>query len=68
MSNVASLVPTKSDKEIADNIRSELIAAYKPIVEILTDAKKAGFDVMISTGADGFMQVHLMEIKIVKNF
>ncbi len=65
---VATLVPTRSDKEIADDIRNKLIEAYKPVIEMLTYAKKSGFEVNIQTGADAFGQCHVMNIQILKAF
>ena len=67
-SDPVRLVPTKSDKEIADELRKELIEVYKPVIEILTKAKRAGFEVAVTTGADGFQQVHVMSIGISKVF
>lgn len=66
--NVINLVPTKSDKELADELRQKIMEVYKPVIEVFTLAKKAGFDINVSTGADGFGEVHLMDIKIFKNY
>lgn len=65
---IAQLVPTKSDKELAEEIRTKILDVYKPVIEALTYAKKSGFDVMVQTGADGFGIVHVMDVKIVKNY
>ena len=65
-SNLVNFPP--HTKEIADELRKELIEVYKPVIEILTKAKRAGFEVAVTTGADGFQQVHVMSIQISKVF
>lgn len=65
---IHTLVPTKSDKDVANELRDKLIQVYRPVLDILTEAKKAGFDVSVTTGADGFNIVRLMNIQIVKQY
>lgn len=64
--NVAQLVPTKSDQEYANELKARLLEAYKPVIEILTEAKRNSFEINVTTGANGFGIVQVANIQVLK--
>lgn len=65
--NLAHLVANKPDAEIADELRKEFIEASKPICELLSKARKAGFEINFGLGpnATGF---GITQLVIAKHF
>jgi hypothetical protein len=61
-----TLVPTKSDVERAREIRDELVSALTPVTEILTRARREGFQLQFQFGPNAFGQVTLNSLEIVK--
>ncbi len=49
-SNVATLVPTKSDAEVAAEFKKRAIEAYEPVLQLLNEAHAAGFEINITSG------------------
>lgn len=66
MSDIATLVPNKSDKEKAEEYKKRIIEAYKPILTILDEASKDGFNINAGCGSTplGFQLVQLIVSKI----
>jgi hypothetical protein len=48
-SKVATLVPTKSDAEVAAEFKQRAIEAYEPVLQLLNEAHAAGFEISISS-------------------
>lgn len=52
MSEIAKLVPTKSDKELAEELKKELNEAAQPWLDACTKAYNNGFIVQAQFGID----------------
>jgi hypothetical protein len=61
-----AIVPGKTDRELADDIRARLTEALKPALVILTEAKKEGLDVALSIGPIYDGTVGITALKIIK--
>jgi hypothetical protein len=48
-SKVATLVPTKSDGEVAEELKKRAIEVYEPVLQLLNEANAAGFEISISS-------------------
>jgi uncharacterized protein (DUF2062 family) len=48
-SKVATLVPTKSDAEVAAELKRRATEVYEPVLQLLNDAHAAGFEIAISS-------------------
>lgn len=68
MSNVVELPQTKTDKEAAEEFKTLIMEAYKPITEVLTKCKKAGFEVQVGIGPNAFGQYVITQLVIAKHF
>ena len=62
------LVPTKSDVDLAAELKQEIIEAYKPVLAVLEKANKAGFIVQVNCGMNCFGQMVIDELIISKRF
>jgi hypothetical protein len=68
MNEPVKLVPTKPDREVAEELKAELIEAAKPYLAAATKAKKLGFVVQSQFGvpnnfSDEIIIIHLQLIK-----
>ena len=63
---VTRLVPTKPDAEIAEELRKKAIAAAGPILQVLDEAKDAGFELNFIFGVGGLGKNIIQQLKIVK--
>ena len=68
MNDVARLVPTKPDAEVAEELKAELLEALKPAEEIATRALALGFQVQMSMAPDMFKRVKVQMLQLVKVF
>lgn len=68
MSEIAKLVPTKSDKEKADEFKAQAVEAAKSFMEVLTRANREGFKFQISFGENPFGEVVITQLMLVKQF
>lgn len=66
MNDIAKLVPTKSDAELAEELKKELIEAAKPWLDACTKAKLAGFDVQANFAPNAFKQVVIQQLSLAK--
>lgn len=64
--NIAKLVTTKPDAEVAEELKAELVEALKPALEIATKALSLGFQVQLNMGANAFKQVVLQNLNLMK--
>ena len=68
MNNAIKLVPTKSDADLAAELKQEIIEAYEPALAALEKASKAGFMVNMNCGKNFFGQMVINELIISKRF
>ena len=66
--NIATLVPTKSDTEIAAELKNEIIEAYKPVIAVLDKAAALGFVVMVQTQQNMFKKNQIVNLTVAKHF
>lgn len=66
MNEIAKLVPTKPDREVAEELKAELMEAIKPWLEAATKAHKAGFVVQAQFGPNFLSQYIVQSLQLVK--
>ena len=49
-SNIATLIPTRSDAEVAAEFKKRAIEVYEPVLQLLNEAHAAGFEININSG------------------
>lgn len=64
--NIAKLVPTLSDTEIAADLKARNIEAWKPILLLMEESHKKGFRVQINAGLNELGQAFIHNIEIMK--
>lgn len=62
------LIPTKSDADLAAELKQEIIEAYKPVLAALEKAHRAGFTVQLSCGINCFNQMIITQLIIAKHY
>lgn len=65
---IHQIVPGKSDRELADEIKAKVIAAYETVIPVLQEAHNKGFQVNAGIGISQFGQVHIAHVIISKEF
>ena len=50
MSEVARIVPTKPEAEVAADFKRRAVEIYQPLLDLCTEAHQAGFEVHIGSG------------------
>lgn len=68
MSDIACIVPTKSDAEIAEELKHEIAEALKPVLEVTTKALSLGFQVNFNLGPNAFKQMVIQQLILSKNY
>lgn len=66
MNDIAKLVPTKSDAELAEELKKEILEACKPYLDACTKAKSFGFDVNANFAPNAFKQVVIQHLFLTK--
>lgn len=66
MADVVELVPGKTDKQIAEELKEKIIEAYKPFIEMLDEADKHGFNVVASVGKNAIGKYTIVQLQIMK--
>lgn len=61
MSEVARIVPTKPDSEVAADFKKRMVEAYQPVLDICSEAEAAGF-VMQVQSAMGPLGRHVITV------
>jgi hypothetical protein len=64
--NIAQLVPTKSDFEIAKEFREKVIEAYQPLLKILSDMDKHKFNIQVNVGKNGLGKFDILSLAVIK--
>jgi len=65
---LSNLSPTDTDAEVAAELKEKIIAAYEPINTVLTEAKKAGFEVSVGIGPNPFGKFVITQLVVAKHF
>ena len=66
--NVLAVVPGKSDQQLAEELKAELLEKSKPYLEVLTKASRAGFVIQMGCGPNGFGEIVIQQLTIAKHF
>lgn len=67
-SNVTSLVPTKSDIELAEHHKQQIVEASQSLMKAMSAAKRDGFITQINFGEDGFKNIIIHQFLLLKQF
>lgn len=62
------LVPGKSDKEIAEGLRSRVIEAWQPLLLLMEEANQGGFNISVTAQMTGMGKAIISNVTISKNF
>ncbi len=66
--NVVSLVPGKTDKELADEFKQRIVEAHEPLLKLFDEIKAAGFEPQVMC-APGPLGKHVItSLMLVKKF
>lgn len=65
---IAQLVTTKPDKEVADELKQELIASCEPYLKACTKASKLGFIVNAQFGPNAFGKFVINQLVLAKHY
>lgn len=61
-----SLVTTRSDQDIVNDLRKRVVEAYKPILDLCTEANNDGFALQVNVGPDVFGRFQISQLQIIK--
>jgi uncharacterized iron-regulated protein len=62
------LVPGKSDKEIAEELKAEIIETSKAYLAVITKAHRLGFHVQMGSSPNAFGEVVIQQLVIAKHY
>jgi hypothetical protein len=65
-SNVATLVPTKSDADLAAEFKKRAIEVYEPVLQLLNEANAAGFEIGIGSGLTPIGKHMITALRVAK--
>jgi hypothetical protein len=68
MNEIAKLVPTKSDVELAAEHRENIIKASEPLMAALSAARTDGFIAQLNFGEDAFKKIVINAFQLLKPF
>lgn len=66
MNEVARIVPTKPDAEIAADLKKRMVEAYQPVLDLCTEANAAGFEIGINSGMEPLGRHVITVLKVAK--
>jgi hypothetical protein len=61
-----SIVPARSDRELADELRAKAQAAIAKIIDVMDEANAVGLRVDFQLGRDGLGRMNIQALTIVK--
>lgn len=61
-----SLVPTLSDQDRVNDLRKRVIEAYRPILELATEANHNGLALQVTIGPDAFGTFQIQNFQVLK--
>ena len=62
------LVPGKSDKELAEEIKAEIVESSKSYIATITKAHRLGFQIQVQMGPNAFGEVVIQQLIVSKHF
>ncbi len=65
-SNIATLVPTKSDADMAAELKKRAIEVYEPVLQLLNEAHAAGFEIAVSSGLAPIGKHMITAVRVAK--
>jgi hypothetical protein len=65
---LATLVPTKSDVELAEHHKQQIVEASQSLMKAMSAAKRDGFITQINFGEDGFKNIIIHQFLLLKQF
>lgn len=65
-SNIANLVPTKSDAELAEELKQKVADAYQPFIDLLNEYDRHGLNVQAAVGKNAFGKYQVMQLQVIK--
>jgi hypothetical protein len=68
MNEPVKLVPGKSDQEIANELKAEIVESSKAYMAVMTKAYKLGFNIQVAMGPNAFNEVVIQQLVISKAF
>jgi len=68
MTEVARIVPTRPDAEIAADLKRRAVELYQPILELCTEAHRGGFEVQIASGMGPLGKHVITMLKVMKAY
>lgn len=68
MNEIAKLVPTKPDKELAEELKKELVEAAQGWLDACTKAHKAGFIVQAQFAPNYLGMYAIQSMSLIKTF
>ena len=66
MSEVARIVPTKPEAEVAADFKRRVAEIYQPLLDLCTEAHTAGFEIQISSGMGPLGKHVITTCRVVK--
>lgn len=66
MDKIATLIPNRSDQEIVDDLRNRVVEAYKPLLDLCTEAQTRGFGLNVQIGPDAFGRFVIQSFQVIK--
>jgi hypothetical protein len=66
--NALTIVPGKPDKEAAEEFRARAAEAAAPFLQVVNEAKAAGFDIGVQFGPIWNGSIGIQMIKVLKEF
>lgn len=66
--NIVKLASAGTDADYVARIKEKVIEAYQPLLKILNEADKKGFQVQIGCGQGPLGEYQIMQLQIVKVF
>jgi len=64
--NITQLVPTKSDADLANELKEKVAEAYKPFLELLNEYDKYGLNVQAGVGKNAFGKYTIIQLQVIK--
>jgi hypothetical protein len=63
---VAKLVPTKSDAEIAADLKRRAVELYGPLIALMDEAKELGFHVSVACGPGPLGNTQITNLQVAR--
>lgn len=63
---IATLVPNRSDKEVAEEIKTDILTKIQDLCKVMDDAKEKGFMVQFNLGLDWRQRNTIQNLVIAK--